>query len=53
MVEHDPNLRYAPKIRLENDNQVVQIGEHVISLNCRRPYSGWTQFSADIRELAK
>jgi len=53
IVEHDPNLRYAPKIRLENDNQVVQIGEHVISLNCRRPYSGWTQFSADIRELAK
>ena len=53
IVEHDRNLRYAPKIRLENGNQAVQIGEHVVSLSCRRPYSGWNQFSADIRELAR
>jgi uncharacterized protein (TIGR04255 family) len=53
IVAQDPNLRYAPKIRLENGNQALQIGEHVVSLNCRRPYSRWTQFSIDIRELAK
>lgn len=53
IVEHDRNLRYAPKIRLENGNQAIQIGEHVVSLSCRRPYSGWNQFSADIRDLAK
>jgi hypothetical protein len=51
--EHDPNLRYAPKIRLEVGNQAVQIGEHMVSLNCRRPYSGWAQFYRDITELAK
>jgi len=51
--EHDPNLRYAPKIRLEAGNQTVQIGEHMVSLNCRRPYSGWAQFYRDITELAK
>lgn len=53
IVEHDPNLRYLPKIRLENSNQAVQVGEHVVSLNCRRPYSGWKKFSSDIRDLAK
>jgi len=53
IIERDPNLRYAPKIRLEGGNQAIQIGDRVISLSCRRPYSGWAQFSADIRELAK
>lgn len=52
IAEQDPNLHYVPKIRLENGNQAVQIGEHVVSLNCRRPYSGWSNFSKDIRSLA-
>lgn len=51
IIEHDPNLRHVPKIRLEGGNHAVQIGEHVVSLSCRRPYSGWTTFSADIRAL--
>lgn len=53
IVERDPNLRYMPRIRLENDNQAVQVGEHIVSLNCRRPYSGWNKFASDIRDLAK
>ncbi len=53
VVEHDPNLRYVPKIRLEEANQSIQIGDRVVSLSCRRPYSGWDRFSADIRDLAK
>lgn len=53
VVEHDPNLRYLPKIRIEGANQAVQVGDRVVSLNCRRPYSGWDRFSADILELAK
>ena len=51
IAEQDPNLRYIPKIRLEGDSQAIQIGEHVLSLSCRRPYSGWKNFSADIRNL--
>jgi len=51
VVEHDPMLRYAPKIRFEGGNQAVQIGEHVVSLSCRRPYSGWKLFSKDIRAV--
>lgn len=51
ILESDPRLKYIPKIRLEGGNQAVQIGEHVISLSCRRPYSGWKTFSEDIRTL--
>ncbi len=53
IVEHDPRLKYVPKIRLEGGNQAVQIGEHVVSLSCRRPYSGWKRFSEDIRTIIK
>jgi len=53
IVEHDPKLRYVPKIRLEGGDQAVQIGEHVVSLSCRRPYSGWKTFSEDIRTVIK
>jgi len=49
--ERDPKLRYLPKIRLDGGNQSIQIGEHMVSLNCRRPYSGWKTFSEDIRSL--
>jgi uncharacterized protein (TIGR04255 family) len=51
LAENDPNLRYVPRIRLQRDNHAVQIGEHVISLNIRRPYSGWPNFSAEIHAL--
>jgi len=53
ILEQDPGLRYAPKIKLENGNQAVLIGEHVVSLSCRRPYSGWARFAQDIDALAK
>jgi uncharacterized protein (TIGR04255 family) len=42
-----------PKIQLEGADQTIQIGDRVVSLSCRRPYSGWARFSTDIRELAK
>jgi len=53
IVEHDQNLRYVPKIRLEGKNQAIQIGEHVVSLSYRRPYRGWAEFSKQIKRLAK
>ncbi|MFP4307980.1 MAG: TIGR04255 family protein [Desulfococcaceae bacterium] len=51
ILENDPNLKFVPKIRLQNQNQAIQIGEHVVSISCRRPYSGWAVFSKDIRNL--
>lgn len=49
--EQDANLRYAPKIRLERKNHAIQIGDRMVSLNCRRPYPGWNAFSSDIGSL--
>jgi uncharacterized protein (TIGR04255 family) len=37
---------------LESDPFSVQIGERVVSLNCRRPYAGWPEFSRRIAALA-
>jgi uncharacterized protein (TIGR04255 family) len=51
--QSDPNLRYLPTMRLEGEPYSIQIGEHVVSLSCRRPYTGWAQFGGKIRELAK
>ena len=53
IVKDNLTLLYLPKVRLENGNQAVQIGEHAVSLSCRRPYSGWEKFSRDIRELTE
>lgn len=53
IVQRDPGLQYLPTIRLEDSNQAVQIGGRLVSLSCRRPYSGWIRFSADIRELVE
>jgi uncharacterized protein (TIGR04255 family) len=51
VTEVDASLRYLPKIRLEGDNYAVQVGEHAVSLSCRRPYAGWESFSKEIRTL--
>ena len=52
----DPLLRYAPTIRLESVSAspfAVQIGDRVVSLNNRRPYKGWSEFSKRIHDLVK
>ena len=52
----DPRLRYLPTLRLESSADVplaVHIGEGTVSLNNRRPYQGWREFSRRIRDLAR
>jgi uncharacterized protein (TIGR04255 family) len=53
ILGQDPTLRYVPTIRLEGAPYSIQIGEHVVSLSCRRPYTGWENFQAKIIELAE
>lgn len=48
----DANFRHTPTVRLRNDHYVIQIGEHVVSLSCLRPYKGWEEFGEKIRKLA-
>lgn len=53
VVQQDATLRYVPTVRLEGNPFSIQIGEHVVSLSCRRPYSGWKEFESKIFGLAE
>jgi uncharacterized protein (TIGR04255 family) len=53
ILHQDANLRYVPTTRLIGDRYSIQIGEHVVSLSCPRPYTGWEKFQVKIRELAQ
>jgi uncharacterized protein (TIGR04255 family) len=53
IVQQDAKLRYVPTVRLEGNPYSIQIGEHVASLSCRRPYTGWGEFEPKIMELAE
>jgi uncharacterized protein (TIGR04255 family) len=49
----DPNLRFAVKYRIEAPSwpYLFQVGDRVITLNCRRPYVGWDAFKTQTLEL--
>lgn len=55
MAQIDPNLRLMAKYRIEEPNSpfMFQVGDRVITLNCRRPYVGWTTFKEQILALAE
>jgi uncharacterized protein (TIGR04255 family) len=50
--EADPNLIFAPTVRLSLPPYSIQIGDRVLSFNCSRPYSGRATFGEKIRALA-
>lgn len=53
-LQQDASLKYVPTVRLDGDQPYsIQIGEHVVSLSCPRPYTGWIEFGKKIRELAQ
>lgn len=54
VLERDHNLRYAVKFRLESPRTSIlyQVGDRVVSVNCRRPYVGWNEFRRCILEVA-
>ena len=53
VAAQDPNLRFAVKYRIEAQDWpfLVQVGDRVVTLNCRRPYVGWASFSEKALEL--
>jgi uncharacterized protein (TIGR04255 family) len=52
LADVDPNLRFRPIVRLVAAPFSVQVGAHMISVSCVRPYAGWPEFSARILEVA-
>lgn len=55
MAQIDPNLRHMAKYRMEEPNSpfMFQVGDRIITLNCRRPYAGWTAFKGKILSLVE
>ncbi|MFQ3611055.1 MAG: TIGR04255 family protein [Fimbriimonadales bacterium] len=53
IAQIEPSLRFAPKGLMEEPGGsfVWQVGERVITLNCRKPYVGWTRFKNTVSEL--
>ncbi len=55
IADQDPNLRYAVRYRIESPDEPVlyQVGNRILSVNCRRPYVGWEAFRAKILSIQK
>ena len=53
VAQNDPNLRYAARFRIEAPDWpfLVQIGDRIVTLNCRTPYAGWEHFKERIISL--
>jgi len=52
-LQQDTSLRYAPQSRLVGEHYSIQIGEHMVSISCPRPYTGWADLEARIIELSE
>jgi uncharacterized protein (TIGR04255 family) len=49
----DPNLRLAAKYRMDEPNNpfIFQVGDRVLTVNCKKPYAGWVAFKEKILRL--
>lgn len=46
--EQDPNLRFKPHYKIENDRFILQIGPDVLTVSSKTPYPGWDAFEAHV-----
>ncbi len=55
LAQMDPNLRFAPKMLKEEPGGsfIWQVGDRVITLNCRKPYVGWERFKEAVVALTQ
>ena len=44
----DPNLQYAPLIRINLNGYSILIGDRSIAVACKLPYRGWIEFKSKI-----
>ena len=50
--EQDPALRYQSLFKLDWDRYSLSVSDRSLSLGCKPPYPGWTDFKGKILELA-
>jgi uncharacterized protein (TIGR04255 family) len=53
VAQIDPNLRFTAKYRMEEPGSpfLFQVGDRIVTMNCRKPYAGWTVFKERILKL--
>lgn len=49
--DQDPNLHYAPLVRIESDTHLISVGDRVLIVNCKLPYPKWKGFRERIFEV--
>ena len=47
----DPNLKFAPLSRIDWQQFFISIGDYSLSISCKYPYSGWSNFKPAIAEV--
>ncbi len=53
VAQFDPNLRFSAKYRMEDPGSpfLFQVGDRIVTMNCRKPYAGWPVFKERILKL--
>jgi uncharacterized protein (TIGR04255 family) len=53
VAQFDPNLRFSAKYRMEEPGSpfMFQVGDRIVTMNCRKPYAGWLAFKERILKL--
>lgn len=53
VAQLDPNLRFSAKYRMEEPGSpfLFQVGDRIVTMNCRKPYAGWSAFKGRILKL--
>ena len=53
VAQFDPNLRFTAKYRMEEPGSpfLFQVGDRIVTMNCRKPYAGWPIFKERILKL--
>lgn len=49
--DSDPNLQYAPLVRIRLQNYSILIGDRSLTVACNLPYKGWNDFKLTIIKL--
>lgn len=53
VAQFDPYLRFSAKYRMEEPGSpfLFQVGDRTVTMNCRKPYKGWSAFKERILKL--
>lgn len=50
---NDPNLQFAPIVRIELDHYIISVGDRSVLINCKLPYPKWVKFKEFILDILR